>query len=55
MRSGGVRQKPVPQSADALRQTAAAAAVAEDGERPGDRAAVFRSAGWQDADRDVDS
>ena len=53
VRPGGVLQDPVSESADEIRQAAAAAALAENGVVAGDRAAVLRPAGGENADRDA--
>lgn len=53
MRPGRVLPDAISESADEVRQAAAAAAVVEDGLVAGDRAALLRAAGWQDADRDA--
>ncbi|XP_049838131.1 uncharacterized protein LOC126282516 isoform X1 [Schistocerca gregaria] len=54
MRARGILPHAVPQPADALRQAAAAPSLAADGQLAGDRAAVLRAAGGQDAHRDAD-
>lgn len=54
VRPGGVLPHPVPKPADALRQAAAAAAVAAHRQLASDRATFLRAAGGQDADRDAD-
>lgn len=54
MRPGGVLQDPVPKSADEIRQAAATIALAENGVVAGDRAAVLRPTGRENADRDAD-
>jgi len=48
----GVRPDTVPQSSDAVRQAPSPVAVAKDGLGTGDRAALLRPAGRQDAHRD---
>lgn len=53
MRFRGVLPDPVPESADKVRQTAVAIAVVAHGLVAGDRAALLRAAGRQDADRDT--
>lgn len=54
VRFGGVLQDPVPEPTDEIRQAAAAIALAENGVVAGDRAAVLRTAGRENADRDAD-
>ena len=51
--TGRVLSDAVSKSADKIRQVVAPAAFAEDGVGPGHRAAVFRAAGGEDADRDA--
>lgn len=53
VRLGGVLSDPVPESTDQVRQTAAAVAVVAHGLVAGNRAALFRTVGRQDADRDA--
>lgn len=53
MRSGGVLSDPIPESADEVWQAAAATAVITHGLVAGNRAALLRTAGRQDADRDA--
>lgn len=53
MRAGGVLPVAVSESADEVRQAAAATAVPAHGLVAGDRAALLRAAGGQDADRDA--
>lgn len=53
MRAGGVLPVAVSESADEVRQAAAATAVSAHGLVAGDRAALLRAAGGQDADRDA--
>lgn len=53
MRFRGVLPDPVPESADKVRQTAVAIAIVAHGLVAGDRAALLRAAGRQDADRDT--
>lgn len=53
VRLGGVLSDPVPESADKVRQIAAAIAVVAHGLVAGNRAALLRAAGRQDADRDA--
>lgn len=53
MRPGGVLSDPVPKPADEVRQAAAAATVVAHGLVAGDRAALLRATGRQDADRDA--
>lgn len=53
MRLGGVLSDPVSESADKVRQTAVAIAVVAHGLVAGNRAALLRAAGRQDADRDA--
>lgn len=54
VRARGVLQDPIPEPADEIRQAVAQASLAEDRLVPGDRAAVLRAPGWENADRDVD-
>lgn len=53
MRPGRVLSDPVPESADKVWQAAAATTVVTHGLVAGDRAALLRAAGRQDADRDA--
>lgn len=53
VRLGGILSDPVPESADKVWQTAAAIAVVAHGLVAGNRAALLRAAGRQDADRDA--
>ena len=53
VRARGLREDAVPRAADALRQAAAAAAVATDRLGAGHRADVLRPSRRQDADRDA--
>lgn len=46
VRPGGVLPDAIPEPADEVRQTAAAATVVENGLVAGDRAALLRAAGW---------
>lgn len=54
VRARGVLQDPIPEPADEIRQAVAEAALPEDGLVPGDRAAVLRAPGRENADRDAD-
>lgn len=53
MRPGGVLSDPIPKSADEVWQAAAATAIVTHGLVAGNRAALLRAAGRQDADRDT--
>lgn len=53
VRPGGVLPVPVPEPAHQVREAAPAAAEPADGQLGGDRAAVLRAPGRQDADRDA--
>lgn len=50
MRLGGVLPDPISESADEVRQTVTTIAVVEDSLFAGDRAAILRAIGRQDAD-----
>jgi len=53
MRPGRVLPDPISESADEVRQAAPATAVVADGVLAGNRTAVLRAAGGQNADRDA--
>lgn len=46
VRAGGVLSEPVSESANEVREAAAATTIAADGLVAGDRAALLRAAGW---------
>ena len=54
MCAGGVLSHAISEPTDTLREAAAAAAFLADRQLASHRAAVLRSLGWQDADRDAD-
>lgn len=53
MRPGGILSDPISESADEVRQAAAATAVVAYSVIAGDRAALLRAVSRQDADRDA--
>lgn len=54
MRLGRILQDSIPESTDEIRQAASSITLAEDGVVAGDRTAVLRSTGRENADRDAD-